>query len=268
MHSKKISVVILAGGKATRMGEICEVTPKCLIPFSNIPFLEYLVMWLSSQEIVDDIVISIGHLSRSIEAIFRHPKWHKVKLVREEYPLGTGGGLRKATDYTNQETIFVCNADTVVDLPLQDITYRFMSQRYLAMSVVSQSTDVPNPEAVIIGENGMVVDFLEGPRVLEQPVTKFVYRGSSTGCYLLRKACVVKLIPQNTFYSLEQEFIPQLVTRSILFTFSIGNKFLWDFGTPDRIAVMYRNQDVLQRIYSIALTQREIQVLTKSYYML
>lgn len=247
----RVSVIILAGGKATRMQELCIETPKGLLMFEGKPFLEYLVTWFISQSVVSDVVLSVGHLSSKIEDFFSHPKWNGVKIAVEATPLGTGGGLRNAIDFVDSEAILVCNGDTVVDLPFLDAAKVFFTRGYKAMAVVTQAHNVPNEGAVLIGEDDYVLDFLEGKGPTAISTYGVRYRASSTGCYFLRKNIVIEMIPANEPYSLERSFVPTLVADSILAAYSIGSRFFWDYGSVNRIAWMYEQQHKFADIYQV-----------------
>ena len=59
-----MSAVIIASGRATRLGDICKHKPKCLLPFDGVPFLRYVIFWLLNNGI-SDIVVTGSQVSQA-----------------------------------------------------------------------------------------------------------------------------------------------------------------------------------------------------------
>lgn len=249
MYANKLSVIILAGGKATRMGDVCHDIPKCMLPINGRPFIEYLVDWFSQEEVVDEIILSVGHLADRIVSHFEAGWWEKVRFVHEPFPLGTGGGLRLSAQEAVCNDILVCNGDTVVELPFIACLREYINSGSLAMTVLTEREDVPNHGAVLVGADDKVVGFLEGKQTFLPGSHTIAYRASSTGCYIFNRQLVLDGIPPMVMYSLEQEFVPFLLQQSLLDAYSIGTNFFWDFGTPDRIASLLAMPEKLRVVY-------------------
>ncbi len=87
--------IILAGGKATRLGDLAERVPKSLLPVAGRPFLEHQLELLSASGI-RRVVLCLGHLADAFRAY--HGPWHDLWIEHsiEPEPLGTGGAIRHA----------------------------------------------------------------------------------------------------------------------------------------------------------------------------
>ena len=93
---KKISntMVIMAGGKGTRLGKYTKNCPKPLLPVNGRPMLEQIIERAKLQGF-EKFVISINYLGQMIEDYFRNgEKWDvKIDYIKEDQPLGTAGSL-------------------------------------------------------------------------------------------------------------------------------------------------------------------------------
>ena len=91
---EKIPVVIMAGGKGTRLDPFTRILPKPLIPFGNEPILkiilDYFIKFGSNK-----FYISINEKGDMIKAYFHDQKSrYNLKYVEEKKPLGTAGSIK------------------------------------------------------------------------------------------------------------------------------------------------------------------------------
>jgi NDP-sugar pyrophosphorylase family protein len=92
------SLAILAGGKASRLGELAASTPKALQPIGDRPFLAWQLELVHAQGF-REVVLCVGHLGEQIERELARitPAGMRVRSSRDgEQALGTGGALRRA----------------------------------------------------------------------------------------------------------------------------------------------------------------------------
>ena len=94
LNKKNIEVVIMAGGKAKRMGKIAKVIPKPLLPYnSEISLVEKIIDNYNSYGIFKFNFI-LNYKSSLIQSFFKEKKIdYKVKFFTEKKFLGTVGGL-------------------------------------------------------------------------------------------------------------------------------------------------------------------------------
>ena len=92
-----IQVAILAGGLATRLGELTRNRPKSLVEILHKPFLTYQLELLKQQG-VTDVVLCIGHLGGQIKEAFGDGGKYGLHIHYsiEDRPLGTAGALKNA----------------------------------------------------------------------------------------------------------------------------------------------------------------------------
>lgn len=244
----KITAVVLAGGLATRMGEICQKTPKSMLQFGNYPFLQYLVSWFVKMKF-DEILILTGWISEEVELVFGNELWRSkgVRIIKGNAFWKTGEVIKFALKHSSNEDIFLCNGDTVVNMNFCKLYKNHIDSCADFTGVLSLRRGVQNEGAVLV-ENGIVVDFSEGKEPRSPFITKSIIRGSSTGCYFIKRSLLLEIFPSGML-SFEYDILPYLVSIRLLKAVSNGSKFFLDYGVPERYQILKRKSWILKKTY-------------------
>ena len=90
-----MQVAILAGGLATRLGDLTRNKPKSMVKVLGKPFLEYQLELLKRLGI-KNIILCIGHMGKQIERQFGNGSKYgvNIKYSLEDKLLGTAGALK------------------------------------------------------------------------------------------------------------------------------------------------------------------------------
>lgn len=98
-----IPVAILAGGLATRLGDVTKTVPKALLDIGGKPFIAYQLELLRAAG-VTKVVMCIAHLADQIEAVLGDGSAYGLEVAYSHDPLlGTGGALRNALPLLGDE---------------------------------------------------------------------------------------------------------------------------------------------------------------------
>lgn len=117
---KKYDVIILVGGKGTRIKEYTKNIPKCLIEFNGKPFLYYQLRYLKKNNI-KNVIISSCYLSNKISSyVKKNIDFIKVKIINDGKPLGTGGAIIKSLKYLSNN-FFVIYGDSFLNFSLNKL---------------------------------------------------------------------------------------------------------------------------------------------------
>ena len=124
--------VILAGGLATRLGDLAATVPKALLPVAGRPFADHQLEWLA-RDGVTDVVYCIAHLGDAIRAHVGDGERFglRVAYVDEGKDLrGTGGALRLAYDEgALEESFAVLYGDSYLPVDVSDVYADFERRR-------------------------------------------------------------------------------------------------------------------------------------------
>lgn len=125
-------VVIMAGGRGTRLGELTQDTPKPMLKIAGRPILERIVLHLVGAGI-RRIYLAVNYLSQVIEEHFGNGKDFgcEIHYIREESPMGSGGALSLLPE-TPAHPIMVMNGDLVTDFHVRRMLQHHENGNYLA----------------------------------------------------------------------------------------------------------------------------------------
>jgi dTDP-glucose pyrophosphorylase len=120
-QSRPNRIVIMAGGRGTRLRPFTNDCPKPLIVVAGKPMLEHIIERVMNEGF-SDIVLAIHHLGYMIEEYFGDGSRFGVKIeyLREDSPLGTAGALSLLMPQPD-EPFMVTNGDVLTDIRYGDL---------------------------------------------------------------------------------------------------------------------------------------------------
>ena len=129
---KNVDLVILVGGRGSRIKEFLKNKPKPMIKFNNIYFLQYLINNLSKYPF-NKIYLLTGYKSEIIFRNFHKKKFNLTEVIclKEKKPMGTGGALlnlkkKKINDF------ILTNGDTIFDINLNELIGSYKKKHWVA----------------------------------------------------------------------------------------------------------------------------------------
>lgn len=185
-----LPVVIMAGGKGTRLRPLTNVLPKPLIPIGEQTMME---------DIMDRFVecgchnfyVSVNYKADFIRRYFDNldkPQYH-VEYFQEDKPLGTAGSLHLLKDKINS-TFFVSNCDIIIDEDYSEIL-RYHNENHNEITVVAAIKNMSIPYGTLeTKEEGLLAQIKEKP--------EYTFK-INTGMYILEPHLISE-IPEDEFY--------------------------------------------------------------------
>lgn len=132
--------MIFAAGFGTRLGPLTENKPKALVEINGTPILELLIMRMIKFGL-KDIIINVHHFAEQIIS-FLENKNHfniNIKISQETNILGTGGGLKKAGLFFDDNSPFlVHNVDILTNFTYENLIKHHKEQKNLATLVLME----------------------------------------------------------------------------------------------------------------------------------
>ncbi len=162
IEMKDIRVVVLAGGKGTRLKPYTKVFPKPLMPIGDMSILEVVLRQLKSFGF-NKITLSVNHLADLIRAFFGDGSQLGVDITycMEDKPLGTAGSLSLVENLT--DSFLVMNGDL-----LTTIDYAAMVRRHIESGMIATIGVFPREVQIDfgvleIGAERELLDYREKP---------------------------------------------------------------------------------------------------------
>jgi dTDP-glucose pyrophosphorylase len=179
-------VVIMAGGKGTRLEPFTRILPKPLVPIGDRAVVEIIIDSFR-QHGVGVFYISVNHKAGIIKAFFAdlEPDY-EVRYIEEREPRGTAGGLDALRDVI-KGPIIVTNCDVVAKLDYADLLAHHRREQNLVTLVASLKPLRIAYGVCELGAGGQLA------KITEKPELEFLV---NTGLYVI-DAAALELIPKG-----------------------------------------------------------------------
>lgn len=145
-----MKVVIMAGGKGTRIASVANDVPKPMIKICGKPILEHQIENLKANGLID-ITLVIGYLGDKIKEYFGSGEKFGVKIsyFKESHPLGTAGALFKMPQLT-EDFLLLCG-DIIIDVDFKRFI-RFHRQNKALASLAAHPNGHPFDSSILVTE--------------------------------------------------------------------------------------------------------------------
>ncbi|HTM82590.1 HAD-IIIA family hydrolase [Asticcacaulis sp.] len=231
-------LVILVGGKGTRLGSHTAKSPKPLMEISEgRVFLDYFLQSAVRQGF-DRVLMLAGHMGEQVKARYHGKSFGgaQIEVIIEPEPMGTGGAFRFALDRLD-ETFVAANGDTLFDTNLRALDHGLNSQPDLMASLAVRQVPDSGRFGSVDVQSGRIVAFREkdpaaGPGLI------------NGGLYALRREAIAGL-PEGSS-SIEADLFPQLAAQGRLGA-QVSDGYFLDIGLPDTLERARRELPALKR---------------------
>lgn len=251
-----MKVVIMAGGRGTRIAELFPDIPKPLIPVDGMPILEREIRSLASQGF-KDIILTVGYLAEKIVNYFGDGSRLGVKIEYfvEETPLGNAGALFRLREEIGEVPFFLLNADAAFDVDFNRML-DFHKEHGGLVTLFTHPNSHPYDSGLIIAdEESKVVAWLsredERPQWYNNRVNAGLHVIDPKILELSQK--ILEIDPTTGFpkgkVDLDRQILKPLCGTGKMFCYD-SPEYVKDMGTPDRFSQVeadYRNGIVQSR---------------------
>ena len=241
-----MKVVIMAGGKGTRIASVKSDVPKPMIPIVGKPILEWQIENLKACGLTD-IILVIGYLGSVIQEHFGDGSKFGVNIdyFVEESPLGTAGALFKMN--LTEDFLLMCG-DVILDVDFNRFI-EFHQRKGAWASLMAHPNGHPHDSSLLVTEV-LPPQELGGLPIDTHRVIKWMNKEDERLYYKNRVNAGIEIISPDLLKETKKNYIPRHpespekidLDRDVLKpNIKSGRVFVYDtpeyikdMGTPDR----------------------------------
>ena len=242
-----MKVVIMAGGKGTRIASVKSDVPKPMIPICGKPILEWQIENLKAFGLTD-ITLVIGYLGHVIKDYFGNGEKFGVEISYfvEDSPLGTAGALFKMPELT-EDFLLLCG-DVILDVDFNRFI-EFHKKNHAWASLMAHPNGHPYDSSLLVTEI-LSPQVPGGNPVDTHRVVKWMAKEDERLYYKNRVNAGIEIISPELLKETNKHFVPRHpetpdkidLDRDVLkpnipsrkiFAYDTP-EYIKDMGTPDR----------------------------------
>lgn len=231
-----MKVVIMAGGKGTRISSVASDIPKPMIKIENKPVLEHEIECLRDQGFTD-IILTVSHLGdiimnyfgdgSSISPVTGKPFGVQIEYFVEKEPLGNAGALFRLKDKLTEDFLLL-NADAMFDVDFNRFV-AYHREKGGLVTLFTHPNSHPYDSGLIIADKDGSVD-----RWLAKEDTRPNYYRNrvNAGLHVISPA-VLDVEINTPKIDLDRQLLKPLAGSRKMFCYD-SPEYVKDMGTPDR----------------------------------
>ena len=242
-----MKVVIMAGGKGTRIASVRSDVPKPMINICGKPILEHQIDNLKACGLTD-IILVIGYLGDKIKEYFGDGSKFGVNIEYfvEDHPLGTAGSLFKMPQLS-EDFLLLCG-DVIIDVDFNRFI-AFHKEHQAWASLVAHPNGHPYDSSLLVTEidapktvGGMPEDTHRVIRWMAKEDERTYYKNRvNAGIELispeLLKETMKNFVPRHPEtpdkIDLDRDVLKPNIPSGKIFAYDTP-EYIKDMGTPDR----------------------------------
>ena len=230
-----MEIVILIGGKGSRIKKISKSTPK--------PFLK-----IRNKQIIEHQIEQLIRLKKKIILLTnsKYSKFHKIlikknshinfKVIEESKPLGTGGCLKSLENF-NAKYYLIVFGDLIFDIDIKKF-FLFHKKKESDLTLIVHPNDHPfDSDLLEINEKCQLIKFHNKPHKRND-----IGNLSLSGIFLINRN-ILNYVKSNTFQDFSKDIIPKLMKKNKKIFAYNTREFVKDVGTPKRIKLVKKQMN-------------------------
>lgn len=224
-------LVIVAGGKGTRLTSLSVDLPKVLVPVGGKPVLQH-QLELAAASGIEQVTIFAGHLAEKIVSFVGDGSRFglKVQVLVEETPLGNAGALLQNLNLLSDQ-FFVLYGDVMLAVDLQRIAKDHID-REAHLTAFVHPNDHPHDSDLIETDSD---NWVTGIHTYPHPPGQFFDNLVNAALYVVSREAIRPWAGLSGKHDFTKDLIPNLLTEGGRVLAYRSSEYIKDMGTPDRL---------------------------------
>ncbi len=154
---KKPPIIILAGGRATRLRPLTKNIPKSMVLIDRRPFLDYQINQLKKFNF-EKIIISTGFKSKIIDNYIKNKISNTpIITIKDNKPgIGTGGAIKNCLKII-KKNFFVIYGDSYLNLNINKVYKEFLKKRKNLLITAYKNNNKYDKSNLVIKKNKLIL---------------------------------------------------------------------------------------------------------------
>ena len=231
-----MKVVIMAGGKGTRISSIASDIPKPMIQIEGKPVLERELECLREQGF-DDIIMTVSHLGNvimdyfgdgsGISPVTGEPFGVHIEYYFEEEPLGNAGALFQIKDRLTEDFLLL-NADAMFDVDFERFVHYHKEKGGLVTLFTHPNSHPYDSGLIIANDSGVVEQWL----AKEDERNNYYRNRVNAGLHVISPQ-LLDIDIHTLKVDLDRQLLKPLAGTGKMYIYD-SPEYVKDMGTPER----------------------------------
>ena len=235
-----LDLVILCGGRGSRLGGLTKKIPKPMIKILGKPFLQHLINFYKKNNF-QNIYLLAGYKGYQIKKKFHNSKQNltPIKCIIEKKSLGTGGALSLLKDKIKNNFILV-NGDSFFNTNIQRlINFKVSNKCIIKMILLENKNYKTNKTLKGLSIRNKNIFFSSSSNLM------------NSGIYFVKKE-ILKKIKKNQQTSFENDILEDQIKKGLVSGYKDDNFFI-DIGIKKQLNYAKNNLDKIVKKPAIFL---------------
>ena len=218
-----IDLIVLCGGRGSRLKHVTNRVSKPMIKIGNISFLRHLINYYKKYNF-QNIYLLAGYKGRLIFKEFNNTNENliSIKCLIEKKPLGTGGALSLIKNKVKNDFVLI-NGDSFLNVDITKLINLNTNKDFFTKMILIENTNYKSNRklnALSVGKDNLI-KYKENSNLM------------NSGIYYFKKK-VLKCIEQK-YFSLEHDLLPKLIKKKKVIGYK-DKEFFIDIGTKKQLS--------------------------------
>jgi NDP-sugar pyrophosphorylase family protein len=225
-------LVIMCGGKCTRLKSLKNNLPKCLVKVGNKTLLQHQIT-LAKKHDFNEIILLTGYKSSLIKSFIKKKKlFNNIKVIKDKKNLGNGGALLNAYSHLDKNFCLIY-CDILTNINLTNLNFFFKKNNCNILLVVNKNDNFKDSNLVTFNKKKIINNFYFYPH---KKISTNSF--SNEAIFLIKKDCL-KII-RDRFFRKKTDFVQNLLPylfyeKKINLHAYRSSKYIIDCGTLERL---------------------------------